>query len=182
MNKVIPILFLDDKEVHRDYEIVLDKAGQHIEVLVLALLGKNGWAFSNLTIHHKAANTSSRTIGRAVLTGNGFFKLGGVIRVDPGCNGVKAELKERALLLSDQAKVEATPSMEVLTNEVKVSHGASVSRLSDEELFYLRSRGIDEQEATKLLTSGFIEEVIGKLNKQQRLKARLKLDTLLSSL
>lgn len=179
MKKTISILFLQDKEVHRDYEVVLDQPGQSVEVVVLALLGQNGWHFSNLKVWHKAPNTTSNTTVRAVLAGNGFLKLDGLLKIDPGAHGASAQLKERALLLSDQAKIETIPSLEVLCNDVKASHGASVSRLSDEELFYLQSRGIERQEATRLLTEGFIGEVLGLLPKPKQLKAREKLATML---
>lgn len=179
MRKVVPILFLEDKEVHRDYEIILGRSGQHAEVVVLAILGQNGWTFSNLKVWHKAPNTTSNTTVRAVLAGNGFLKLDGVLKIDPGAHGAQAQLKERALLLSDQAKIETIPSLEVLCNDVKASHGASVSRLSDEELFYLQSRGIKREEATKLLTEGFVGEILRSLPKTEQLKAKQKLATIL---
>ncbi|MBI3495039.1 SufD family Fe-S cluster assembly protein [Candidatus Berkelbacteria bacterium] len=177
--KTIPILFLDNKEVHRDYNFVLDKPGQSLEIVVLAVLGENGWVFSKLNIHHKAPNTTSNTTVRAVLGSNSFLKLDGVIRVDEHCSNVQAELKERALLISDQAKVETIPSMEVLNNDVKVSHGASVSRLSEEQLFYLRSRGLTLQAASKLLTRGFIADAAGALKRPLQLKIEKKLDSIM---
>ena len=80
--------------------------------------------------------------------------------------------RTRILLLSNEARVDTKPQLEIFADDVKCAHGATVGQLEEEELFYLASRGLDPDLARNLLTYGFAEEVIGKI-KIESIKAQL---------
>jgi len=81
----------------------------------------------------------------------------GRIIIDPECGNSNSLLTERILLLSDTASADAIPELEILTDDVKCSHAASVSRIPEEHIFYLMSRGISRKEAEEMVIEGFLE-------------------------
>ena len=86
----------------------------------------------------------------------------GKIIVSPKGGGTNASQKNQNLILTQHASVDTKPQLEIFCDNVKCAHGATVGRLDDEELFYLRSRGVDEEDAKKLLIHGFAGEVTDK--------------------
>lgn len=87
----------------------------------------------------------------------GLFK--GRIRVEQSAQQTDSEQLARTVLLSDKSKAWATPSLEIIADDVMCTHGATVSDLSEEELFYLRSRGIDRTTARNILMYAFVDDV-----------------------
>ena len=87
----------------------------------------------------------------------------GLIKVDPEAQETNALQTNRNLLLSKEAEADSLPGLEILANDVRCTHGATTSRLDQEELFYLLSRGIDKKSAESIISLGFIEEIIGKV-------------------
>jgi Fe-S cluster assembly scaffold protein SufB len=81
----------------------------------------------------------------------------GRIIIDPECGDTNSFLSERILLLSDSARAEAVPDLEILTDDVKCSHAATISRIPDDQIFYLMSRGLSRQTAEEEIVSGFLE-------------------------
>lgn len=88
----------------------------------------------------------------------------GTIAIGRHGTGTESGLRMDSLLLSREARIAATPALEIGTNDVKVGHGASVSNLNEENLFYLASRGIDPDEARRMMVRGFVSEVTDRLN------------------
>jgi Fe-S cluster assembly protein SufD len=83
--------------------------------------------------------------------------------VHEGADGTDAEQSNHNLLLSDRAEIDAKPELEIYADEVKCSHGTTVGQLDDDALFYLRSRGLDKQQATRALTRAFGARIISRL-------------------
>lgn len=110
----------------------------------------------NLIVHHKAKNTRAETLLKGVARDSASVRFFGRIKIDEGCGASNSFLTERILLLSDTAKAEAVPELEILTDDVKCSHAASVSKIPDEQIFYLQSRGIDKKNAEDLIVEGFL--------------------------
>ncbi len=108
-------------------------------------------------IHHKAPNTLANTTLHGVGRDQAAVRFVGRIIIDPECGNSNSFLTERVLLLSDQATAEAIPDLEILTDDVKCSHAASISRIPEEQLFYLQSRGISRQQAEDMVVEGFLE-------------------------
>jgi len=138
------------------YRFVLDKKGQELEIVGRFRVGgkeKKEW---KVEVIHKAANTKSRTNIRGVVGGAGQAVVKGLIKVMPTALNTEAFLEEKIMLLSSQARAEAVPDLEIETDEVKCSHAATVGQIDKEQMFYLRSRGLEEKAAEKMLIEGFL--------------------------
>ncbi|OZB80968.1 MAG: Fe-S cluster assembly protein SufD, partial [Halothiobacillus sp. 13-55-253] len=93
--------------------------------------------------------------------GRGIFK--GRILVAQDAQKIEAFQNSRNLLLSDSAEIDTKPELEIYADDVKCSHGATIGRLDDEALYYLKSRGISSENARKLLITGFAQEIVDQL-------------------
>lgn len=110
-------------------------------------------------IHHVAQATISRQRQKNMVGGRATTAFKGRIRVDQSAQQTDSEQLARTVLLSDRARIWATPSLEIIADDVTCAHGATVSDLSEEELFYLRSRGLDKTTSRNMLMYGFVEEI-----------------------
>lgn len=109
-----------------------------------------------VVIHHKAPNTLANTTMHGVGRDKATVRFVGRIIIDHDCGNSNSFLTERVLLLSDEANAETVPDLEILTDDVKCSHAASVSRIPEEQLFYLQSRGIERTTAEDMIVEGFL--------------------------
>lgn len=105
---------------------------------------------------HRAPATNSSLVVKGVFEGDAFFKCDNLVRIAPGANQVEAAQVNKNLLLSPQSRAVSIPKMEVLAHEVSCKHGAATSRIDDEQLFYLQSRGLPLNEARALLIEAFL--------------------------
>ena len=115
---------------------------------------------TRLGIVHAAANTRSELPWRGLADGRARAVFHGGIRIDAGADGSEANLQNRNLLLSDNAEIDTQPVLVIHADEVQAAHGATVGQLDTTALFYLRSRGIPEAEARRILTVAFCREVL----------------------
>jgi Fe-S cluster assembly protein SufD len=122
------------------------------------LAGGRRHAETRLGIDHIAKGTGSELTWRGLGAGRGRAVFHGGILIREGADGTDAALSNKNLLLSDHAEVDTQPVLEIHADEVKAAHGATVGRLDANSLFYLRSRGIPEAEARRLLTAAFCRE------------------------
>lgn len=111
-------------------------------------------------VDHKAVNGTSRVFFKGIENDKAKAIFRGAAYVHPNAQQTDAEQKNNNLLLSPNAEVDTKPQLEIYANDVKCSHGATVGQLDEDELFYLRSRGIDENTARGLLTYSFAKEII----------------------
>ncbi len=110
-----------------------------------------------VVIHHKAKNTRAETTLHGVGRDSSYVRFEGRIIIDPDCGNSNSFLTERVLLLSDSAKAETVPDLEIHTDDVKCSHAASISRIPEQQLFYLQSRGISRATAENMIVEGFLQ-------------------------
>jgi Fe-S cluster assembly protein SufD len=87
----------------------------------------------------------------------------GLIRVHPGAVKTDAYQANRNLVLSDHAKADSKPELEILNNDVRCTHGSTVGQVDEDQLFYLQSRGVSRDEAVRLIAMGFFEDVLDRL-------------------
>lgn len=113
-----------------------------------------------ITVIHAASNCTSRQRFRGVLDDQSTGVFNGGIDVRPGADGTDAQQSNDNLLLSDRAEANTQPRLEILADDVTCKHGATVGQLDDNALYYLRTRGIDESEARRLLIHGFADEAV----------------------
>ncbi len=113
-----------------------------------------------ITVVHDAQDCTSRQTFRGVLDDASTGVFNGGIDVCPGADGTDAEQSNDNLLLSNRAEVNTQPRLEILADEVACKHGATVGQLDDTALYYLRSRGINADEARRLLINGFADQIV----------------------
>jgi Fe-S cluster assembly protein SufD len=109
---------------------------------------------------HGAPNTTSDLAFRGILADRSSAVWRGIIKVDPGAQQTDAFQECRNLLLSKRAHADAIPGLEILANDVRCTHAAAVAQIDREQLFYLRSRGLGEAVATRLVIEGFMAELV----------------------
>lgn len=129
----------------------------------LYMLGGNQHADTHSTIDHAVPNCVSHQTYKGVLNDRSRGVFNGKVFVRENAHGTDAQQSNKNLLLSNDARVDTKPQLEIFNDDVKCSHGATVGQLEEEELFYLLSRGISPKLAKNLLTYGFAEELINKI-------------------
>ncbi len=117
----------------------------------------------NTSQDHVAPNTSSDLLYKGALDGSSRSVFRGVIRVHPGAQKTDAYQTNRNLILSDHARSDSLPNLEIQADDVKCSHGATVGQLDAESRFYLMSRGLTREQAERLVVLGFLGEVLSRL-------------------
>ena len=117
-------------------------------------------------INHNEENTKSSQFVKSALHDESVAAFQGKIYVNSKAQKTDGYQLSRALLLSDQSKFLAKPELEIYADDVKCSHGSSSGSIDQESIFYLRSRGISEQEAKKMMIEGFLAEVINKIKNE----------------
>lgn len=144
------------------HELHLDFAGSDAEVDVqgLALARGTSHVDHTLHLHHALPNCRSNQLFKHVVDERGHAVFQGGIRVAPHAQKSDAQQLSRTLLLGDRAQIDTKPELEILADDVKCSHGASVGDLDAQQLFYMQSRGIPVDEARRLLLSGFAYDVV----------------------
>lgn len=137
--------------------------GASIDLAGLALIGGRQLADTHSFIDHAAPHGTSRQLHKCIAAGQSHAVFNGRILVRPGAQLTNSAQESRNLLLSRRAHVDAKPQLEIFADDVKCAHGATVGQLESEELFYLRSRGLAEAAARRLLTYGFAAEVVERI-------------------
>jgi Fe-S cluster assembly protein SufD len=112
------------------------------------------------TQEHGAPNTTSDLAFRGILAGRSHAVWRGVIKVDPGAQQTDAFQECRNLLLSKRAHADAIPGLEILANDVRCTHAAAIAQIDKEQLFYLRTHGLEQPVATRLVIEGFMQELV----------------------
>ena len=117
---------------------------------------------------HEAGKTHSNLDFKVALTGAARSAYTGMIRIARHAGGSEAYQENRNLLLSEDARAESIPELEILTDDVRCSHGATVAPLDDEQLFYLKSRGLPHSQAMRLIVYGFLDQTLQRLPEATR--------------
>ena len=154
---------LGGRLVRQDLNIRLEQPGAATELNGLMLASGRQHVDNHTRVHHVAAHTRSQESYKSVLDGHarGVFK--GRVLVARDAQKIEAHQSSGNLLLSDTAEVDTKPELEIYADDVICSHGATVGQLDESSLFYLRSRGVDEQTARALLIFAFADEVISRM-------------------
>lgn len=137
--------------------------GAHGEVLSIAFAGKDQHQDAGGKVVHVAPNTTSRIISKSICKGGGRSSYRGLLKVHEGAYNSKSNVVCDALLLDEHSRSDTYPYIEIDEQEVTIGHEASVSKVGEEQLFYLMSRGIDEEMANTLIVNGFIEPLVREL-------------------
>jgi len=139
--------------------------GEHAkgEVLSIAFAGEGQHQDAGAKMVHAAPNTSSTIISKSVARGGGRTSYRGLVQVEPGAYQSKSTVKCDALLVDTISRSDTYPYVDVREDDVTLGHEATVSKVSDDQLFYLMSRGLSEDEAMAMIVRGFIEPIAREL-------------------
>ena len=137
--------------------------GARGEILSIAFAGKGQHQDAGGKVVHAAPYTSSRIISKSISKNGGRASYRGLLKVADGAKGSKSNVVCDALILDPQSRSDTYPYIEIDEDDVKIGHEASVSKIGEEQLFYLMSRGLSEAEASTLIVSGFIEPLVKEL-------------------
>ena len=132
----------------------------HGEVLSVAFAGDGQHQDAGAKMIHAAPNTTSLISSKGISKGTGKQSYRGMVKIYPGAKGAKSTVRCDALMLDATAQSATYPYMEIDEEDVTIGHEASVSRVGEEQLFYLMSRGLSEAEATAMVVNGFIEPIV----------------------
>ncbi|MEE8418328.1 MAG: Fe-S cluster assembly protein SufB [candidate division Zixibacteria bacterium] len=131
--------------------------GAKAEILSIAFAGDGQHQDAGAKVIHAAPNTSSRITSKSISKGAGRSSYRGMVKVYPAAINSKVSVECDALLLDEASRSDTYPTMEIDADEVRIEHEARVSKVAEEQLFYLTSRGLTEDEARLLIINGFIE-------------------------
>jgi Fe-S cluster assembly protein SufB len=137
--------------------------GARGEILSIAFAGKGQHQDAGGKVVHSAPYTSSRIISKSISKNGGRASYRGLLKVDRGAHGSKSNVVCDALILDERSRSDTYPYIEIDEDDIKIGHEASVSKIGEEQLFYLMSRGLSEAEASTLIVSGFIEPLVKEL-------------------
>ena len=137
--------------------------GARGEVLSIAFAGDGQHQDAGAKMVHAAPHTSSSVVSKSISKDGGRSSYRGLVEIHEGATGARSNVECDALLLDDTAKTDTYPYIQIDEKTAHVGHEASVSKLNDEQIFYLQSRGLEQAEAAALIVRGFLEPVAKEL-------------------
>ena len=153
-------LIMPGSDTKMDFRIELAGPGAACRLFGLYLCPDAEQASINVELVHKTHHCSSHQLFKGIVSGTARTGFYGKIIVEPDAQATEAYQENHSLLLSDAAKADTQPQLEIYADDVKCSHGATVGKLNEDEQFYMRSRGIPENEAKVLQMFSFISSVM----------------------
>jgi Fe-S cluster assembly protein SufB len=137
--------------------------GAHGEILSIAFAGKGQEQDTGGKVVHVASNTSSVITSKSISKAGGIASYRGLVKVNPGLKNIRSRVVCDALILDGQSGTNTYPYMEIDSDDVSMEHEARVSRISEDQLFYLKSRGMEEAEASAMIVNGFLDPLVKQL-------------------
>jgi Fe-S cluster assembly protein SufD len=143
-----------------DLEVLIEGEGAFADLKGLYVTSGTQHLDNLVSIDHSRPHGRSRLYYKGILDDKSRAVFGGTVYVRPGADKTDAYQEDKNLLLSAEAEADSKPSLEIYADDVKCGHGATAGAVAEEAMFYLRSRGLDEQTASRLLIKGFASEIL----------------------
>ena len=143
--------------------VLLMEEGARGDILSVAFASDGMHQDAGAKVTHLAPHTTSQILSKSVSKGTGRASYRGLVRVNSGAHHTKSSVRCDALLLDENARTDTYPTIRVEENQTEIGHEATVSKVGEDQLFYLMSRGLDESEAYSLIVNGFIEPITKEL-------------------
>jgi Fe-S cluster assembly protein SufB len=143
--------------------VYMMEPGARGEILSIAFAGKNQHQDAGAKLVHCAPHTTGQIVSKSISMDGGRTSYRGLVRVENGATDSRCNVVCDALILDEQSRSDTYPYIEIAEQDVSVGHEASVSRIGEEQLFYLTSRGLTEAEARTMIVNGFIEPLVKEL-------------------
>lgn len=137
--------------------------GARCDHLAIAFANKNQWQDTGAKVFHLAPHTSSKVTSKSISKDGGVAVYRGQLKIAPNAHDCTANVECDALLLDEISRTDTIPDIQIRNNDVTIAHEATVGKLSEEDIFYLMSRGIAEDEARAMIVNGFIEPIVREL-------------------
>jgi len=143
--------------------VILKGEGSHGEVLSIAFAGAGQHQDAGAKITHMAPNTTSVITSKSISKDGGRGSYRGLLRVNKGAHGAKSKVVCDALILDEHSRSDTYPYINIGESDVDIGHEATVSKIGEEQLYYLMSRGLNEAEASAMIVAGFVEPITKEL-------------------
>lgn len=162
-NEHLTLILIADTNANYHTEVNLVGEGAEADILGIILGNEVHEIRLNTLQDHQAPHTRSNLLIKSALSGRSQLFYEGFIRVAKGAQRTDAYQRNENLLLSKEAKAESKPALEILANDVRCTHSATVSKIDPEQLFYLESRGLDQNMASGLIIEGYFQSILDKI-------------------
>lgn len=139
---------------------VLVGEGARCDHMAIAFANKDQWQDTGAKVFHMAPHTSSKVVSKSISKDGGVSVYRGQLKIAPNAHDCVANVECDALLLDETSRTDTIPDIQIKNNDVTIAHEATVGKLSEEDIFYLMSRGIAEEEARAMIVNGFIEPIV----------------------
>jgi len=166
-NQHLTLILLATKSTDYVTEVVLSGDGASADIFGIVLGNESHVIKINTLQDHQAPHTTSNLLIKSVLAGRSQLKYEGFIKVRKDAQLTNAYQRNENLMLSPEAKAESKPALEILANDVRCTHSATIGKVDPEQLFYLQSRGISVKKATQLIVEGFFDVILSKIQDQK---------------
>ena len=143
--------------------VYMMEPGARGEILSIAFSGKGQHQDAGAKLVHAAPNTTGQIISKSISKNGGRSSYRGLVKVEKGATNTKCNVVCDALILDEHSRSDTYPYIEIAEQDTSIGHEASVSRIGEEQLFYLTSRGLSEAEASTMIVNGFIEPLVKEL-------------------
>ncbi len=143
--------------------VYMMEPGARGEILSIAFASHGQHQDAGSKVVHCAPHTTSRIVSKSISKNGGRASYRGLVKIEPGAHKSKSNVVCDALILDSQSRSDTYPYIEVADQDVSIGHEASVSRIGEEQLFYLMSRGLSEAEASTMIVNGFVEPLVKEL-------------------
>lgn len=162
----LALVAIRNKSVDTKVKVILEGSNADATIIGVVIADKTAKINLHTMQIHQAHDTTSNLLVKTALSGNASCVIDGGIRVEKQAQKTDAYQRNENLLLSEHAHAESKPSLEILANDVRCTHGATVGPVSAEELWYLTTRGVSGEQAEKLIVSGFLKSALDKISDQ----------------
>jgi len=143
--------------------VILMGRGAKANIISVALAGAGQCQDTGAKVFHLAPDTSSTILAKSVSKDGGKSAFRGIVKVVRGAKNSKSHMRCDALILDEKSKSDTFPTLQIDEHQVSTGHEATVGKVSEDQLFYLMSRGLSEQQAVTMIVSGFLEEFVKQL-------------------
>jgi Fe-S cluster assembly protein SufB len=143
--------------------VFMVEPGAKAEILSVAFAGKGQHQDPGGKVIHAAPHTQSVIVSKSIAKNGGRAGYRGLVKIYDGAKGSRSAVRCDALILDEHSRSDTYPTMEIDEQDVSITHEATVSKVSDEQLFYLMSRGVKADEAMNMIVRGFVEPIVKEL-------------------
>lgn len=159
MSAEFAVLIAPEQALTQNITIILEGARSRARVIGCAIADYTTIQNFSVLIEHQGIATQSLITMYAIARGSSSIDINALIRINLGAKGSNARCELKTMLLSALAKAKPVPSFEIAESDVKASHAATITRVREDELFYLQTRGIDTNQAQETIISGFLNSI-----------------------